>query len=207
MQRDIAFHAYMQFLADRGWAAAQAEAKAAGMGVGLISDLAVGTDGGGSHAWSRQDEMLIGLSIGAPPDLLNTQGQNWGITAFSPRGLQLHGFRRVHRDAARRVAPRRRRADRSCDGTATALGRPGRRLRQRGRLPQLPPAGPTAPDRAGITSCSRRSCWAKTSARFRRVSRRQLIGRARSACACLWFEQEKDNSFQPAVSWSRRRWR
>jgi 4-alpha-glucanotransferase len=90
--REISFHAYLQFLADRGWAAAQRAAKDSGMSVGLISDLAVGTDGGGSHCWSRQDETLIGLSVGAPPDLLNTLGQNWGITAFSPRGLKLNGF-------------------------------------------------------------------------------------------------------------------
>ncbi len=89
---EVAFHGYMQFLADRGLAEAQMAAREAGMRIGLISDLAVGTDGGGSHAWSRQDEMLIGLGVGAPPDLLNTQGQNWGITAFSPRGLRQHGY-------------------------------------------------------------------------------------------------------------------
>ena len=90
--REVAFHAFLQFLADRGSAAAQQAARAAGMPIGLISDLAVGTDLGGSHAWSRQDQMLMGLTIGAPPDVLNTQGQNWGITAFSPAGLQRHGY-------------------------------------------------------------------------------------------------------------------
>ncbi|HEX3349862.1 MAG TPA: 4-alpha-glucanotransferase [Acetobacteraceae bacterium] len=90
--REVAFHAFLQFHAERGLQAAQRAAKEVGMSVGLISDLAVGADGGGSHGWSRQEETLIGLSVGAPPDLLNTQGQNWGITAFSPRGLQLHGF-------------------------------------------------------------------------------------------------------------------
>ncbi len=88
---EVSFHAYLQFLADQGLGEAQAEAKAR-MRIGLVTDLAVGTDGGGSHAWSRQDEMLIGLGVGAPPDLLNTQGQNWGITAFSPRGLRQHGY-------------------------------------------------------------------------------------------------------------------
>ena len=62
------------------------------MPIGLISDLAVGTDGGGSHGWSRQDETLIGLTIGAPPDLLSPRGQNWGLVAFSPRGLRQHGY-------------------------------------------------------------------------------------------------------------------
>jgi 4-alpha-glucanotransferase len=32
------------------------------------------------------------MTVGAPPDLLNTRGQNWGVTAFSPRGLVASGF-------------------------------------------------------------------------------------------------------------------
>jgi 4-alpha-glucanotransferase len=90
--REVAFHAFLQYLADRGLASAQAACRAAGMRVGLVSDLAVGADGGGSHAWSRQDEMLIGLTVGAPPDLLSPVGQNWGLSTFSPRGLALNGF-------------------------------------------------------------------------------------------------------------------
>ena len=89
---EVAFHAWLQFRADRDLAAAQAAARGAGMAIGLIADLAVGTDGGGSHAWSRQNEMLIGLSIGAPPDLLNARGQNWGLVTFSPHGLRRHGY-------------------------------------------------------------------------------------------------------------------
>ncbi|MBV9782959.1 MAG: 4-alpha-glucanotransferase [Acidisphaera sp.] len=89
---EVAFHAFLQFLADRSLAAAQGAARAAGMPIGLISDLAVGVDAGGSQSWSGQDETLIGLTIGAPPDLLNTQGQSWGLAAFSPRGLARNGF-------------------------------------------------------------------------------------------------------------------
>ncbi len=90
--REVAFHAWLQQLADQGLAEAQRRARDAGMRIGLVSDLAVGTDSGGSHAWSRQGEMMNGLSVGAPPDLLNTHGQNWGISAFSPPGLIQHGF-------------------------------------------------------------------------------------------------------------------
>jgi len=89
---EIAFHAWLQFQADKGLAAAQAAAKSAGAPIGLIADLAVGTDHAGSHSWSRQDEVLKGLEIGAPPDLINREGQSWGITAFSPRGLRKSGF-------------------------------------------------------------------------------------------------------------------
>jgi 4-alpha-glucanotransferase len=89
---EVAFHTWLQFHADRGLGAAQKACRDAGMGIGLISDLAVGTDSGGSQCWSRQQETLLGLSIGAPPDLLQREGQNWGLTAFSPRGLVAHGF-------------------------------------------------------------------------------------------------------------------
>ncbi|BBI63762.1 hypothetical protein HSBAA_50680 [Vreelandella sulfidaeris] len=63
------------------------------MTIGLITDLAVGADAGGSQTWSRQTDMLEGVSIGAPPDLFNGQGQDWGLAAFSPFGLKRSGFR------------------------------------------------------------------------------------------------------------------
>jgi len=49
-------------------------------------------DSSGSHAWSRQSDILVGLEVGAPPDLFNARGQNWGLTAFSPRALVADGF-------------------------------------------------------------------------------------------------------------------
>jgi 4-alpha-glucanotransferase len=91
-QQEIRFHIWLQYLADRGLAQAQKAARDSGMKIGLITDLAVGSDPTGSHSWTRQDEILEGLEIGAPPDLFNRAGQNWGITAFSPRGLRQNGF-------------------------------------------------------------------------------------------------------------------
>ncbi len=93
MRRRIGFHLFAQWLAARGLDHAQCCAREAGMAIGLIADLAVGTDGSGSHAWSRQDEIFKGLQVGAPPDVYNPYGQAWGISAFSPRGLRQHGYR------------------------------------------------------------------------------------------------------------------
>lgn len=92
-QDEVDFHCFLQWQAHRGLAAVQAGAKRHGMGIGLVTDLAVGTDSGGSHAWSRQQDMLMGLSVGAPPDMLSSKGQNWGLTTFSPHALTLHGYR------------------------------------------------------------------------------------------------------------------
>ena len=90
---DVRLHAYMQWIANQGLRRAQEAARAAGMPIGIIADLAVGADSGGSHCWSRQAETLIGMTVGAPPDLLSTQGQSWGLAAFSPSGLRGHGYR------------------------------------------------------------------------------------------------------------------
>ena len=108
------------------------------MPIGLIADLAVGTDCGGSHVWSRQGETLIGLTVGAPPDLLSPRGQDWGLAAFSPHGLRANGFARVPRDAARGPAPCRRRADRPRHGAEAALGGAGGRRRQEGAYLRFP---------------------------------------------------------------------
>jgi 4-alpha-glucanotransferase len=89
---EIGFHLYAQWLADQSLAAVQHEAKSGGMAVGLIADLAVGIDPGGSDAWSLQGAMLENLTIGAPPDPLGPLGQNWGLTSFSPRGLRQSAF-------------------------------------------------------------------------------------------------------------------
>ncbi|RYI91940.1 MAG: 4-alpha-glucanotransferase, partial [Acetobacteraceae bacterium] len=90
--REVAFHAFCQWLADASQQAAQEAAREAGMPVGLIADLAVGTDGGGSHAWSRQREILPGVTVGAPPDIFSPLGQDWGLTAFSPLEMRAGGF-------------------------------------------------------------------------------------------------------------------
>ncbi|WP_223461120.1 MULTISPECIES: 4-alpha-glucanotransferase [unclassified Pseudomonas] len=89
----IGFFAFCQWLITRCLERAQTAARASGMSIGLIADLAVGADGGGSQAWSRQDQLLASLTVGAPPDILNRTGQGWGISAFSPEGLVRNGFR------------------------------------------------------------------------------------------------------------------
>ena len=89
---EVRFHAFLQWLADRSLAAAQAAAKDGGMALGLIADVAVGMDPGGSHAWSRPDDLLQGLSVGAPPDMFQAAGQDWGIATFAPHALRRSGF-------------------------------------------------------------------------------------------------------------------
>ena len=67
-RHEVSFHTYLQYRADNDLQAAQRAARDAGMRIGLIADLAVGADHGGSQAWSYQDQVLRGLELGAPPD-------------------------------------------------------------------------------------------------------------------------------------------
>lgn len=85
--RDVDFYIYLQWLADRGLERANKLAQET-MRIGIISDLAVGVDPNGSQVWSRRQDFLEGLSIGAPPDSFGPAGQDWGLTAFNPTALE-----------------------------------------------------------------------------------------------------------------------
>lgn len=89
---EVSFHLFLQWLADRGLAKAQSAARRAGMRIGLIADLAVGQHASGSRAWARAGGLLEGVTIGAPPDALNHQGQGWGLTTFAPTALVAAGY-------------------------------------------------------------------------------------------------------------------
>ena len=67
-------------------------ARKAGMAIGLYIDLAVGIHPDGADAWSNQHSVLNGVSVGAPPDELNTSGQDWGLAPFNPASLPDNDF-------------------------------------------------------------------------------------------------------------------
>jgi 4-alpha-glucanotransferase len=89
---DPRYYAFLQWLADGAFAATQKAATDAGMRIGLITDLAIGLDPGGAQVGADPDAFLADLSIGAPPDFFNPNGQDWGLTSFSPQGLIARGF-------------------------------------------------------------------------------------------------------------------
>jgi 4-alpha-glucanotransferase len=86
------FHAWLQWLADGQLAAAQDAARAAGMRIGIIRDLAVGCHPGGADAWAWQDVMVSGVGVGAPPDEFNQRGQDWNQPPWHPLRLAAQGY-------------------------------------------------------------------------------------------------------------------
>ena len=83
----IAFHEWLQWLTAEQLARAQQAAKRSGMSIGVITDLAVGAHPGGADAWARQDVIVPGMSVGAPPDEFNQRGQNWTLPPWHPGWL------------------------------------------------------------------------------------------------------------------------
>lgn len=84
----IQYFKYLQWLSEIQLADAQQAAKDAGMEVGIYRDLAVGVDRGGSDVWSNRAVYCLDASVGAPPDAVAPQGQNWGLPPFNPVTLK-----------------------------------------------------------------------------------------------------------------------
>ncbi len=88
----VALHVWLQWIADQQVESAQAAATASGMAIGVMHDLAVGVHTKGSDAWSLRDMYAPGITVGAPPDMYNQQGQNWNQPPWLPAALARAGY-------------------------------------------------------------------------------------------------------------------
>lgn len=89
---EVDFHAWVQFELESQLEAVGREARDAGMAVGLYTDLALGSAGGGFDTWSSPGLFARGASVGAPPDAFSRSGQDWGFPPLDPRALRRDGF-------------------------------------------------------------------------------------------------------------------
>lgn len=90
---EIRYHAWLQWLAENQVGNAQTAARQAGMGLGLYLDLAVGVRPGSADTWADPDCFAKGVSLGAPPDGFNPQGQVWNLSPFNIPALRKAGYR------------------------------------------------------------------------------------------------------------------
>ena len=88
----VDFFSWLQWVADEQLATAQATALDAGMGIGLMTDLAVGVHPSGAEVWTLGPALARGLSVGAPPDAFNQVGQDWSQPPWRPDVLAELGF-------------------------------------------------------------------------------------------------------------------
>jgi len=92
-QHRLDFLAWAQWIADDQLASAKAAAAQRGMAIGLYRDLAVGADRSGAETWTNPGAVVSDAHVGAPPDILNTQGQDWGLPPFHPVALRQECYR------------------------------------------------------------------------------------------------------------------
>jgi 4-alpha-glucanotransferase len=88
----VGFHIWLQRRCEEQLGRAADAGSAAGMRIGLVSDLAVGIDPGGADAWAQQDVLSPGVRIGAPPDAFNQRGQDWALQPWHPHRLAEKGY-------------------------------------------------------------------------------------------------------------------
>ncbi|HYZ23431.1 MAG TPA: glycogen debranching protein GlgX [Rhodopila sp.] len=88
----VNFHAFAQGVAERQLAAAASAAAEAGLSLGFYRDLAVGAAPDGAEAWSAQDTLMFGVSVGAPPDPFSAGGQIWLLPPPDPVAMRQDGY-------------------------------------------------------------------------------------------------------------------
>ena len=81
----VRFHQWVQWLLDRQLAEA-------GNALRIVHDLPVGVDRNGADAWAWQDLFAEAVTVGAPPDDFNADGQDWGLPPFVPHRLRQAGY-------------------------------------------------------------------------------------------------------------------
>ncbi|MBV9628311.1 MAG: 4-alpha-glucanotransferase [Xanthobacteraceae bacterium] len=91
-KQELDFLGWLQWVAEQQLAAVASTAKTSDMQIGLYRDLAVGADAAGAETWASAGAIINDAFVGAPPDIYNPAGQNWGLPPFNPRALQDEGY-------------------------------------------------------------------------------------------------------------------
>ena len=90
---DSRFHAWLQWQAGRQLAACQQLCRQQGMRIGIVQDMAVGSNAEGCEVQTSLAGYCLQARIGAPPDYFNPLGQNWGLPPLRPDTLAHDGAR------------------------------------------------------------------------------------------------------------------
>ena len=83
----VQFYMWVQWCLDDQLATAQRSARDAGMRLGIVHDLAVGVHPEGADVWALGDALARYVTVGAPPDAFNQQGQDWSQPPWRPDRL------------------------------------------------------------------------------------------------------------------------
>ncbi len=92
MSTRVEFYMWLQWCLDEQLATAQRSAVEAGMPIGIVHDLAVGVHPEGAETWTLTGVLAHHVTVGAPPDAFNQQGQDWSQPPWRPDRLAELGY-------------------------------------------------------------------------------------------------------------------
>ncbi len=85
------YHLYVQWLAHEQLS--ELAGRANKRWPGLYLDLPLGVHSAGYDVWRERNAFALEASVGAPPDQLNTEGQNWRFSPLHPERIRVQGYR------------------------------------------------------------------------------------------------------------------
>lgn len=88
----VRFYMWLQFVAREQLKACNKLVQQLNMNIGFYRDLAVGVAHNGAETWADKSLYVLDASIGAPPDMLAPQGQNWGLSPMHPAVLTQRAY-------------------------------------------------------------------------------------------------------------------
>ncbi|HBP86881.1 MAG TPA: 4-alpha-glucanotransferase [Nitrospirales bacterium] len=89
----IQFYQYVQWLCELQLQDLDHVARKHSLSLRLYHDLPVGIHPDGADAWVFQDQLASDITVGAPPDSFNLNGQSWGLAVPNPVQLREDGYR------------------------------------------------------------------------------------------------------------------
>jgi 4-alpha-glucanotransferase len=92
-ERARRYHLYVQWVAHEQIGVLSEHARRAG--VNLYLDLPLGVHPHSYDVWREREAFVLGVSGGAPPDVVFTRGQDWGFPPLHPEAIREQGYRYV----------------------------------------------------------------------------------------------------------------
>jgi len=83
-------HVYAQWATDHQLG--EVSAATAGAGCRLMLDLPIGCRADGYDPWAFPESFAAGATVGAPPDMFFSTGQDWGFLPLHPEGARRAGY-------------------------------------------------------------------------------------------------------------------
>jgi len=87
---NVRYYAYTQWLARTQWDAARDALRR--VNVELMGDLPFMVGRDSADVWSHQSEFKADASVGVPPDVFNTEGQDWDLPPYNWEAMRRDGF-------------------------------------------------------------------------------------------------------------------